>query len=310
MNYRGYFYVINYNREFEEELCFMEIKSFFNLTPQEKRFFSKIYVNPSRSPFLKEVIKIVYEEDSLEKILNNINRDKLSYEKFKVCYVKSGSNDVNYENRLKSIREIGLIIDGEAEMYNPEITLGLSKVGDKWIFGEYEKNDFEWHIHDNKPYSYSNSLSLRVARALVNIAVVNNVEQKLIDPCCGIGTVIIEALSMGIDVCGWELNENIANNAQKNLEFFGYRNVITNGDMTTINDRFDTAIIDMPYGLFTPISRENQIAIIEHSRKIAQKLVIVTFEDMSDVIKKSGFTIINTAKVCKGKFKRYISICV
>ena len=188
--------------------------------------------------------------------------------------------------------------------------LGLSRIDDKWIFGEYERNDFEWHIHDKKPYSYSNSLSLRVARALVNIAVGNNIKSNFIDPCCGVGTVLIEALSMGINACGWELNENIAVNAEKNLEFFGYENVITHGDMTTIKDKFDTAVIDMPYGLFTPITKAEQISIIQASRAITNRLVIVTFEDMSELIKKAGFKILDTAHVSKGKFKRYISICI
>ena len=305
-----YFYIINYNREFEEELCNMEINSLFNIKPSGKQFFSEKYINPSRSPFLKEVIKVKYEEDSLEKILSNIKKDNISYEKFKVCYVKNKYNEISYDERLKSIREIGFIINGEADIHNPEILLGLSNIDGKWIFGEYEKNDFEWHIHDKKPYSYSNSLSLRVARALVNIAVGDNINQKLIDPCCGVGTVIIEALSMGIDAFGWELNENIAENAEKNLEFFGYDNVITHGDMTTIKDKFDTAIIDMPYGLFTPITKREQISIIRASRNITRKLIIVTFEDMSEIIEASGFEIIDTAHVSKGKFKRYISICI
>ena len=308
--YENYFYIINYNREFEEELCNMEINSLFNIKPSAKQFFSKKYINPSRSPFLKEVIKIKYEEDSLEKILSNIKKDNISYEKFKVCYVKNEHNDISYDSRLRSIREVGFVINGEADIHNPEVLLGLTNVNGKWIFGEYERNDFQWHIHDKKPYSYSNSLSLRIARALVNIAVGDNVGQTLIDPCCGVGTVVIEALSMGINACGWELNKNISENAKKNLEFFGYENVITHGNMLNIRDVFDIAIIDMPYGLFTPITKEEQIAIIRGSRSIAKKLIIVTFENMSEIIEEAGFKIINNAHVAKGKFKRYISICI
>ena len=308
--FEKYFYIINYNREFEEELCMMEMDSFFNMKPLKKQFFANKYINPSRSPFIKEVIKIKYVENSIEEILLNIKSDNLAYENFKVCFMKSEDNTVGYKERINSIKEIGYIIKGEADIHNPEIIFGLCKVGDKWIFGEYYRNDFKWHIHDKKPYSYSNSLSLRVARALVNISVGNNINQKFIDPCCGIGTVIIEALSMGINAHGWEINDNIAENAQKNLEFFGYDNVIVNGDMTTIKDKFDVAIIDMPYGLFTPITKEDQVAIINSARRITNKLIIVTIEDMSEVIKKSGFNIIDTGHVAKGKFKRYISVCI
>lgn len=305
---KKYFYYINYP-VFEEDLCKMEMKCLFDKIPNEKYLFSDYYVEPSRSPFIKDMISIIHEEDSLEEIVDKIIEDNLSYDDFKVCYIKFENGDINYKERLRSIREIGLVISGQSEMHNPKVMLGVTKVEGKWIFGEYERNDYEWHIHDKKPYSYSNSLSLRVARALVNIAVKNNLDYKLIDPCCGVGTVVIEALSMGINVKGYEINKHIAENAQKNLEFFGYENVIVSGDMHTIEEKYDAAIIDLPYGLFTSTTLEEQIALMRTARRIANKLVIVTFEDMDKYITSSGFRIIQKSYVCKGKFKRYISIC-
>lgn len=305
---RKYFYSINYPI-FEENLCKMEMKYLFEKVPDEKYLFSSYYVNPSRSPFIKDMISIIYEESSLELIIDRIIEDKLSYDDFKVCYIKLENGNVNYEERLRSIREIGLVIIGQSEMHNPKVMLGLTKIDDKWIFGEYERNDYEWHIHDKKPCSYSNSISLRVARALVNIAVKNNLDCKLIDPCCGVGTVVIEAISMGINVVGYELNDSIADNAQKNLEFFGYKNVITNGNMHNIKEKYDVAIVDLPYGLFTPTTIKEQTDIMRTARRISNKLVIVTFEDMDKDIIEAGFEIIDRCYVCKGRFKRYINIC-
>jgi len=305
-----YFYCINYP-VFEENLCKMEMECLFNQIPSEKKIFSDHYVSPSRSPFIKDMISITYEEDSLEQIVERVKVDNLYYDDFKICYIKLENEevDVDYKERLRSIREIGLAIAGESEMHNPKVILGVAKVYGRWIFGKYERNDYEWHIHDKKPYSYSNSLSLRVARALVNIAVKNNSDCKLIDPCCGVGTVVIEALSMGINVKGYEINKKIAENAQKNLGFFGYENVITSGDMHKIEEKYDVAIIDMPYGLFTATTLEKQIALIRTARRITNKLVIVTFEDMDKHIIEAGFNIINKCYVSKGKFKRYINIC-
>ena len=305
-----YFYCINYP-VFEESLCKMEMKCLFNQIPSEKKIFSDHYVNPSRSPFIKDMISITYEEDSLKQIVERIKEDNLYYDDFKVCYIKLENEDVDvdYKERLRSIKEIGLVIAGESKMHNPKVILGVAKVYGRWIFGKYERNDYEWHIHDKKPYSYSNSLSLRVARALVNIAVEDDLDCKLIDPCCGVGTVIIEALSMGINVKGYEINKKIAENAQKNLEFFGYKNVITSGDMHNIEEKYDVAIIDLPYGLFTSTTIEEQTALMKTARRITNKLVIVTFENMDKHIIEAGFDIINKCYVCKGKFKRHINIC-
>ena len=33
--------------------------------------------------------------------------------------------DINYKERLRSIREIGLVIAGESEMHNPKVMLGV-----------------------------------------------------------------------------------------------------------------------------------------------------------------------------------------
>lgn len=303
-----YFYSINYP-VFEEDLCKMEMRALFDKTPSEKYLFSDLYIDASRSPFIKEMISIIYEEDSLEKIIDNITEDKLSYDEFKVCYIKLGKEHIEYKEMLNSLSKIGFVIKGEPKMHDPKIMLGVTRVSGRWIFGEYKKNNYEWHIHDKKPYSYSNSLSLRVARALVNIAVKNDFDCKLIDPCCGVGTVIIEAISMGIDAVGYEINKSIAENASKNLKFFEYKDVVTNGDMNYIEERYDVSIIDLPYGLFTPTTIEEQTALIRSAHRISKKLVVVTFENMDKHIINAGFNITDRSHVSKGKFKRYITIC-
>ena len=114
---------------------------------------------------------------------------------------------------------------------------------------------------------------------------------------------------MNIDMKGYEINNNIAEKATRNLEFFGYNNVITNGDMHKIQEKYDVAIIDIPYGLFTPTTLKEQKDIIKTARRITEKLVIVTFEDMDKYIKEAGFNILDNCHVSKGKFIRYISIC-
>jgi tRNA (guanine10-N2)-dimethyltransferase len=305
---KEYFYTINYPR-FEESLCKMEMKYLFNKIPDKKQFFSDHYISPSRSPFIKQCISIIYSSDSFEDIINKIVSDNLSYEEFKVSFIKLDDEDVNYDERLRTIREIGLVVNGESEMYDPKVLLGITKVQGKWIFGEYEKNNFEWHIHDRKPYKYSIGLGLKVSRAIVNIAVANDINCSIIDPCCGVGTVLIEALSLGFNIKGYEINRAIAENAKKNLEFFGYDDVVTIGDMHNINDEFDIAIIDLPYGLFSRVTLNEQIDIIKTARRIAERMIIVTFEDMDEHIIEAGFKIMDKCHVCKGKFKRYITIC-
>lgn len=304
----SYFYSINFPK-FEADLGRTELKYIFEQKIQDKYLLSDIYIPTSTSSFLKECIGIIYTGDTIDEIVNQIRRDNLSYSNFKVRYVKHEGDSLSHEDRLNADRAIGFVINGQANIHNPDIVLGITKVNNRWIFGEHEKNNLEWQGREQKPFSYSNALGVRTARAIVNIATASNRNCKLVDPCCGIGTVIMEALSLGIQAEGYEINPLIGENAKKNLKFFGYEDVITIGDMHQIDKDYDVAIVDLPYGLFNPTTLKEQTDIMKTARRIADKAIIVTLEDMEDHIIEAGFKIIDRTHVSKGKFKRYINIC-
>ena len=303
-----YLYTLNYSKD-EESLCKLEIKCLFNLILEEKHFTSDNYINPSRSPFIKKCISIMYKGITLKDIIEQILLDKLDCDKYKVTYVDVDNESLGFHKRRDIEREIGLNILGEYELDEPKISFGITKLNNQWIFGELESNDSKWLTHNKKPFSYSNALKVSVSRALVNIAIGTKENCKVIDPCCGIGTVLIEALSMGVDIIGYEINPSIGYNAIRNLDYFGYENIITIGDMTTIEEIFDIAIIDLPYGIFTQITPEEQLAIILGAGRIAKKLILITFEDMEAQIKAAGFNIEDGCTISKGNFIRYVSIC-
>lgn len=306
---RLFFYKINYTLH-EEQLCKLEMKYIFNKIPEDKYLFSDYYTDPSRSPFIKQSISVIFTGATLEDIVNQILSSNLSYERFKVHFISLEDDNIPFEQRRKTESIIGFNINGAADIHNPQIHLGVAKVKDTWIFGEYKENSGIWQEHNKRPFHYSNALSTKVARALVNIAVKNDFECKVVDPCCGIGTVIVEALSMGINIKGYEINPLIAENAKRNLEFLGYEDRITKGDMHDIAENFDVAIVDLPYGLFNPITLEDQLNIMKTARRIAGSMVIITHEDMDQHLIQVGFRVVDKCIVPKkGDFKRYVMIC-
>ena len=54
--------------------------------------------------------------------------------------------------------------------------------------------------HDDKPNTFSNSLDIRLARTLVNLAAGDNDQVTIVDPCCGMGTVVLEGLALDLDI--------------------------------------------------------------------------------------------------------------
>jgi tRNA G10 N-methylase Trm11 len=303
----SYFYTINFPK-FEENLGKTELRYLFNQDINEKYIFADFYIPTSRSAFLKECLSIIYTADTLAEIVEKIKLNNLSYDNFKVRYIKHESDVLSHEERLNADRAVGFAINGAADIHDPEVVLGITNVGNTWLFGEHEKNNLDWKAREQKPYSYSNALGVRTARAIVNIAAAGHTDCTIVDPCCGIGTVVIEALSLGLKVEGYEINPLIGENAKKNVEFFGYEDVITIGDMHEITKHYDIAIVDLPYGLFNPTTLKEQTDIMKTARRIADMAIIVTLEDMEEHIGAAGFTVTDRSHVSKGKFKRYITI--
>ncbi len=125
---------------------------------------------------------------------------------------------------------------------------------------------------------------------------------RAIDPCCGIGTVVVEALSMGINIVGRDISPLVAIGARENIAHFGFDGTITKGPIEEITENYDVAIIDMPYDLFTHATPENQLSILSSARRIAKKVVVVTMETMDDMIHEAGFEIIDRCTTKKEHF--------
>jgi len=302
-------YTINYSK-FLADLCKLEMKCLFGHTGEEKYFLSDRLIKPSRSPFIKERLSVIYEGNTLDSLVEQVLVNKFSAERFRVNYLQVEGGSEDYQERLRSGRDLGTAILGYADMRNPRVTFGVTRVNGRWFFGEYEKNDYSWHQHDKKPCTYSSSINFRVARALVNIGVGPNTRLTLIDPCCGVGTVVIEALSMGIKARGYEINKPVAYNAKENLSFFSYQDAITEGDMHSIREHYDVAIIDIPYGLYQAVTAEEQLDIIKTARRISDRLILVTFDNMDQMIHEAGFQLVEKVKVSKEKMDRWVQVCV
>jgi tRNA G10 N-methylase Trm11 len=307
-NIKKYLYIVN-SPILEEGICDLEMRAIFNSEPQNKVLMSDIDFNPSDSAFIRGQLEPLYIVDTFEEILKKLDEDKLELEEFRIELIKELDTGIGYHEKLPYFNEIGERIEGIPNVKTPKIRLGLGKLDNKWIFGFYKKNDATWMEHTNKPCSYSNSLSVRVARSLVNIVTNGDKTKTIIDPCCGVGTTIVEGLSMGYDICGMDISAKNASNARQNLEFFNLEPRVKAQDMTTVEESYDCSIIDIPYGLFSHITKEQQQTIITKAKSISKKLILVTFEDLDYMVKNAGFKITDRCVVPKGKFKRYILVC-
>ncbi|WP_173104904.1 TRM11 family SAM-dependent methyltransferase [Bacillus sp. KH172YL63] len=305
---KNYLYTYSWEPN-EESLCALERRMLFGESSQSSILESPVDIDPSRSPFIRERLEIVCEGSTFEELLEHIHELE-SVDGFKVVFVQNPDEErVGFKKLRKIEKEVGLHLKGEAELVDPAIWYGVAVTEDRWVFGYYVKNEAVWLHHVKKPHSYSTALGTRVARAVVNIAAPETEGIKMIDPCCGIGTVLVEALSMGIDIVGSDRNPLILDGVKENIAHFGLEGEVSLKDINDVTGSYDVAVIDLPYNLCSVITDEEQLQMLRSARGFAKKVVIVTLEDVDANVLKAGFDIIDRCEVSKGRFVRQVLVC-
>ncbi|WP_257009776.1 TRM11 family SAM-dependent methyltransferase [Evansella halocellulosilytica] len=294
-------YTFSYTEE-ELELCKLEMRAFFGMDSISGTLESHIQVDPTRSPFMNERIDVLLESESISEMAKKVKNLPKSEMTFKVVFVKNPSGEkLSFKERQAVEKEVGLQVRGDIDLNRPEQLFGIMKVNGRWVFGHLHQSNSKWLEHQNKPHEYSTALSTKMARTVVNIAVPKPEGVKAIDPCCGIGTVLIEACSMGVNIDGSDLNIRVVYGSRKNLAHFGYSAEVSLKDIREVTGDYDVAIIDMPYNLCSVISDEERYEMFKSACSFANKVVIVTIDPVDEIVKNAGLTIIDRCKASKNK---------
>ncbi|MCA0756664.1 methyltransferase domain-containing protein [Paenibacillus sp. N4] len=297
------------SHEDEAGLCSLELCTLLGQPAHGGIVASRLEIPAGRSPFVKRRIAVSNEADSLEELAEQLVSLELSGRSFKVLFTP-GDEPFSFEEQRQCERIAGAAIRGKADMRNAERLFGLTKLGGRWRFGPCEENGAVWLKHQDKPQNYSTALPTRAARAIVNLAAGPVLSGKrLIDPCCGMGTSLIEALSMGISIVGIDINPLAVRGARNNLAHFGYSaDTVRLGDLRQAEGHYDAAVVDMPYNLCSVLPEAEQLELLAAVRRLADKAVIVTTERIPGLLERANWRIAEDAKVSKGSFTRYITV--
>lgn len=309
---KNYMYLYAYHDD-DKALAKLEMRSLFGADTDTKVLQSWKEIAPGRSPFIRGRIDIIVQAESLEELLEKARNLEIKAESFKVTMIKNDSlpkeKSPDFHERRRLEREVGSLLRGTVDLDKPERIVALLTWTEGWLIGYYEESQSIWLRHQHKPEAYSTALSTRVARAVVNIAVPEPQGVKVIDPCCGAGTVLIEALSMGVEIAGGDVNPLVAGKARKNVAHFGYECPVKLRDIREVQEHYDVAIIDMPYNLCSVLSPEVKQDMLKAARAVAEKLVVVTVEELDPFLQEAGFCVTDRAFAKKGHFIREIIVC-
>lgn len=306
-----YLYNLNFYA-YDEPLCAIELKYLFEMQLDEKVFFSSVKVEPSVSPFIKNRLEILFEGEDLQDLKSFTSCYTFEETDYDVKYIKLKSGDTNAEKRNSLCKSIAEGINHPRNIREPQGLYGVTQFKGTWYFGKLARNDYKWRAHNNRPYTYSNSLKIHLAKVLINIAGTGDTKKTIVDPCCGAGTVLLEGAYAGYQMTGSDISRKTSWNALRNLKHFGYDVPITHKAIEDIKEHYDSCIIDLPYGLYSQTSPEAQASIIRNAKRIAERVVIVSSEDISKMIEAEGLEVLDVCKLIKTinrDFTRYIWVC-
>ncbi len=288
-----YIYYFNY-KDYQKEIAVYEMECLFGVKPTDKHFFSEQFINPSRSVFIKYAIKVEYQ-GTIDEIEAVIKKDVLTLQDYKIHYQEI--DYIEHQKTMDARIQLGWAIEGEFSMTNPMDEYSLTYLNDIWIMGRFYENDYSYKRRVKKPHNYSFALDIWLAKTLTNIAVHNDLGKSVIDPCCGVGTVLIEGRVNGLNIIGSDKNWKIVKASNYNLEHFGF---IGNSELRGIEEvsaHYDVAIVDLPYGKFIEEHKHLAKDIIEKAVEISDKQVFVSMEPLQlkntrtiEIQKRFGFS--------------------
>ncbi len=128
----------------------------------------------------------------------------------------------------------------------------------------------------------------RLARALVNI--VAPPARSIVDPCCGTGTIILEALALGLEARAGDVNPRMVGMTRENAAHFGHTIEPREGDAVSWDVEADAVVTNLPYGHNLEAHEGNLRGILDAGRRMAPVGVYVTPHDLTPMLRDAGYT--------------------
>ncbi|MEL6557847.1 MAG: hypothetical protein AAFQ94_06650 [Bacteroidota bacterium] len=306
-----YLYSFKYDRH-HQDLSQLESRQLFGVGQEDRTVFTDIELHPSISAFIKNRLEIICFDQHFPALLESIRKENLKTEGFKVEYVVLDNDLSTKPERNERLKDVGYCIEAAPNFQMPSVVYGLCLCQNVWYFGVLTTYNPDWQKHKKKPYSFSNSIGNKTAKSLVSIASKGNESAQLLDACCGVGTIMLEACYSGIRIAGCDPNPKRCHQTRENLRHFHYEAIVHCMDVNNLKGCYDSVIVDLPYNLYSYSNEDITLKIVQSASRLGSRTVIVSIADINSVIEKCGLQITDYCSVGKrGKsgFTRYIWVC-
>lgn len=291
----------------EQELAAAEAWAFTGCEAQGRLVYSPQAVDITRSAYLHACLKIEAHGDSLEGLVADCQRLGMAYDGFRLTLYRPPPKVDGHSEMI--IRRVADAITGSPSLSAPRVRLGVVGSVDHWLVGRIiSRGRNHWRRGIDRPVHFSSALPQRFSRALVNL--VASPGDTLIDPCCGVGTPLIEASEAGIIAVGADHNPKMLRCLARNLAHLNLPLRLFRADARTLTGRYDAAVLDLPYGRNLKGPQTPPAELIAPLRTVATRSAIVSAGPLDSLLSALGLRIIRTAQVPKGQLVRYVYVVV
>ena len=207
---------------------------------------------------------------------------------------------------FEAVTTLADAIPADPDLSHPRIRFLLIERSDGLYFTEIcAENNFDYRRYQSKPYHTSSSLSARLARALVSLVAPG--VRSILDPCCGTGSILLQARALGLTAFGSDRNPLMVEMTRGNLAHFGFSAEVTAQDASQVSQAADAVVTDLPYGRFVHNDDANLRSILDNCARLAPQAVFAAGADLSPWLAQAGYVEIEVLQVEKVRgFIRYI----
>ena len=257
----------------------------------------------SQAAYLSRGMRRVAYGSTLQALTSEVERQSLYADKFQLEYVRLSEQDKIHSR--EAIRIIADSIRGKPDLDDPQRRFLIIAHDNGYYLGEIlAVPDRSFLKHNTKPYRTSSSLPSQLARGVVNLTYP---ARTILDPCCGTGSLLLEACATGVTVFGIDWNPKIVGMTRQNLLYFGYQAVVEQVDASQCTLTADAVVTDLPYGRFLISDEANLRAILQQMPKLAPFGIFLSDHDISLWLHDVGYSKIEVFRVPKrATMTRYV----
>lgn len=258
----------------------------------------------ARAAYVQKGVRVLASATTFEELVTSVADASFDAERFRIDVHdpsgRAGRSTTDIAIALADVIQFG------PDLEDPLHRFLVVPGEDRWLFGEVvTRGDANYRRHDDKPWTTSSSLDSRFSRGIVNLV---PEARSMLDPCCGAGSIVLEAASLGLDVRAVDWKPAMVGMTNHNLVHFGYSADVERADSQThAFAPVDAIVTDLPYGHAIDADEPTIRAILDNCAQSSPIGVFVAPADFSLWLQAAGYTDIEVHTVLKRRgFTRWI----